>query len=116
MIHPSYFELMELVNKDVKEGEKPVVTSRYSIVLGTAKRARQLVAANKTEYNGHEEKALSIAVDELMQGEYHITRTQAPAEAEAEEEVFDAEETGEAEDFEESFEESSSDEAEGENE
>lgn len=85
MIHPSYFELMELVNKDVKEGEKPVITSRYSIVLGTAKRARQLVAADRTEYKGHEEKPLSIAVDELMNGDYHITRSAGtPEEAEEE--------------------------------
>jgi len=74
MIHPSYFELMDIVNKDVKQGEEKVVTSRYSIVLGTAKRARQLVAADKTEYKGQIEKPLSIAVDELKNGEIHIIR------------------------------------------
>ena len=91
MIHPSYFELMNLVNKDVKEGEKPVVTSRYSIVLGTAKRARQLVAANRTEWEGREEKPLSIAVKELMEGEYHIIRS-TDAVKPADEEDTDAEE------------------------
>lgn len=74
MIHPSYFELMDIVNKDVKPGEEKVVTSRYSIVLGTAKRARQLVAADKMEYNGQVEKPLSIAVDELKNGEIHIIK------------------------------------------
>ena len=76
MIHPSYFELMNIVNKDVKEGEAPIITSRYSIVLGTAKRARQLVAANHTTYRGQEEKPLSIAVDELKNGEIHIIRNE----------------------------------------
>ena len=87
MIHPSYFELMEMVNKDVPEGEKPIITSRYSIVLGTAKRARQLVAADHTMYNGKAEKPLSIAVDELKNGEIHIIRPEAEEIIPEEEEV-----------------------------
>ena len=44
MIHPSYVELMKVVNYGVEIGEEPVVNSRYSIVLATAKRARQIIA------------------------------------------------------------------------
>ena len=73
MLHPSYLELMEAVNKDVPEGEDPIVQSRYSIVLGTAKRARQLVAADRTMVNGEQKKALSIAVEELRTGAIQIT-------------------------------------------
>ena len=43
MIHPSYVELMAVVNDDVVIGEEPVVNSRYSIVSATAKRARQII-------------------------------------------------------------------------
>ena len=43
MIHPSYVDLMNVVNKGVEEGETPVINSRYSIVMATAKRARQIV-------------------------------------------------------------------------
>ena len=43
MIHPSYVELMKVVNHDVSIGEEPVVNSRYSIVIAAAKRARQIV-------------------------------------------------------------------------
>ena len=43
MIHPSYTELMEVINSDVEPGEQPVVQSRYSVVMATAKRARQLI-------------------------------------------------------------------------
>ena len=32
MLHPSYTDLMKVVNKDVEEGETKVVNSRYSIV------------------------------------------------------------------------------------
>ena len=32
MIHPSYVELMKVVNDNVEIGEEPVVNSRYSIV------------------------------------------------------------------------------------
>ena len=40
MLHPSYSDLMNVVNSNVEEGEEPVVNSRYSIVMATAKRAR----------------------------------------------------------------------------
>ena len=32
MLHPSYTDLMKVVNQDVEEGESKVVNSRYSIV------------------------------------------------------------------------------------
>ena len=44
MLHPSYSDLMNVVNSNVEEGEEPVVNSRYSIVMATAKRARQIIA------------------------------------------------------------------------
>ncbi len=35
MIHPSYVELMKVVNQGAEVGEEPVVNSRYSIVIAT---------------------------------------------------------------------------------
>ena len=32
MIHPSYTELMAVINSEVEEGEQPLVQSRYSIL------------------------------------------------------------------------------------
>ena len=73
MLHPSYTDLMKVVNKDVEEGDSKVVNSRYSIVMATAKRARQLIDGDiplvKTK-NG--EKPLSIAIDELNSGKIKI--------------------------------------------
>ena len=43
MLHPSYTELMKIINQD-SEDDTPVINSRYSIVMATAKRARQIVA------------------------------------------------------------------------
>ena len=73
MIHPSYVELMKVVNDGVEIGEEPVVNSRYSIVLATAKRARQIIAGSKplTDHNDCP-KALSIAIDELSSGAIKI--------------------------------------------
>ncbi len=74
MIHPSYVELMRVVNQDTEDlGEVPVVNSRYSIVIASAKRARQLIdgAEPKVETTGNR-KALSIAVDELYNQKVHI--------------------------------------------
>lgn len=45
MLHPSYSELMEVVNSDVEEGEELIVQSRYSIVKATAERAKQIIDA-----------------------------------------------------------------------
>ena len=46
MLHPSYTDLMKVVNREVEPGEAPVVNSRYSIVMATAKRARQIIAGD----------------------------------------------------------------------
>ena len=52
MIHPSYVELMKVVNDGVEIGEEPVVNSRYSIVIAAAKRARQIIAGDEELYEG----------------------------------------------------------------
>ncbi|MGN0317048.1 MAG: DNA-directed RNA polymerase subunit omega [Lachnospira sp.] len=49
MLHPSYTELMAVVNSEVEEGEQPLVQSRYSIVKATAARAREIVDARTVE-------------------------------------------------------------------
>lgn len=72
MLHPSYSDLMEVVNSEVVEGEQPVVQSRYSIVLATAKRARQIVAGEEPLVNGKGKKPLSIAVEELYRSKIKI--------------------------------------------
>lgn len=65
MLHPSYNDLMNVVNSDVEPGEHPVVNSRYSIVLATAKRARQLIDGSEPLVKGKYPKPLSIAIKEL---------------------------------------------------
>ena len=73
MLHPSYSDLMKVVNQDVEEGATKVVNSRYSIVLATAKRARQIIAGDEPMVDAREgEKALSVAIDELNSGELKI--------------------------------------------
>ena len=72
MLHPSYSDLMKVVNKDVEQGEAPVVNSRYSIVMATAKRARQIIAGGEPLGPGKDRKPLSIAIDELNQGKITI--------------------------------------------
>ena len=72
MIHPSYTELMKVVNSEVEPGEVPVVNSRYSIVIATSKRARQIIAGEEPLVPAKGRKPLSIAVDELNQGKIKI--------------------------------------------
>ncbi|MDO5156244.1 MAG: DNA-directed RNA polymerase subunit omega [Eubacteriales bacterium] len=72
MIHPSYTDLMEVVNSEVEMGEQPVVQSRYSIVLATAKRARQIIAGDEALVKDDGKKPLSIAVQELYESKVKI--------------------------------------------
>lgn len=73
MIHPSYVELMRVVNNDVEIGEEPVVNSRYSIVIAASKRARQIIGGDEPLLpNAKGKKPLSIAVDELYTGKVKI--------------------------------------------
>lgn len=77
MLHPSYSDLMDVVNSGAEDSEHPVVNSRYSIVLATAKRARQLVDGaspliDDAFKDGKPKKALSIAVEEVNSGTVKI--------------------------------------------
>lgn len=73
MIHPSYNELMKVVNNNAEYGEEPVVNSRYSIVIASAKRARQIIGgAEPLVPNVAGKKPLSIAVEELYTGNVKI--------------------------------------------
>nr|WP_302689500.1 DNA-directed RNA polymerase subunit omega [uncultured Eubacterium sp.] len=74
MLHPSYSDLMAVANSDVEDGEQPVVQSRYSIVMATSKRARQIIAGDKPLLDKDVEgmKPLSIAVEELAESKIRI--------------------------------------------
>ena len=59
MLHPSYTDLMKVVNKDVEEGD--------------SKRARQLIAGELPLVPAKDgQKPLSIAIEELNEGELKI--------------------------------------------
>ena len=73
MLHPSYTELMEKINSEEYRGEEPAINSRYSIVIATSKRARELIGGARPLVEGVEgEKPLSIAVKELYDGKIKI--------------------------------------------
>ena len=97
MLHPSYSDLIEVANSGVEEGEHPVVNSRYSFVIATAKRARQIIAgAEPLIDNARGKKPLSIAVEELYKrkvkilGEDEVMNEEIVAEADdADEEAIE---------------------------
>ncbi|MEY8320396.1 DNA-directed RNA polymerase subunit omega [Lachnospiraceae bacterium 46-61] len=71
MLRPSYTDLLEVLNKDADADN--VVSSRYTIVIVAAKRARQLVdhaepMTTKTKID----RPVSIAVNELYEGKIKI--------------------------------------------
>lgn len=92
MLHPSYTDLMKVVNSGVEEGETPVVNSRYSIVLATSKRARQIIAGEQPLVPGNGKKPLSLAIQELESGQVKIV-SEEDAEQEVMEQVPGVEET-----------------------
>ena len=73
MLHPSYTDLMNIANSEVEQGEQPVVNSRYSIVIATSKRAREIIDGSMPLVDAKVgEKPLSIAIDEMNQGKMTI--------------------------------------------
>ena len=103
MLHPSYSELIQAINHNAEEDDNTMMlNSRYSLVLATSKRARQLIAgAEPLVPNAADKKPLSVAIDELYKGEVKIVaaecdeETIAPATEEASETVSAPEEDNE---------------------
>ena len=103
MLHPSYSELIQAINNNAEEDDNTMMlNSRYSLVLATSKRARQLIAgAEPLVPNAADKKPLSVAIDELDKGEVKIVaaesdeETTAPATEEASETVSAPEEDNE---------------------
>ena len=65
MLHPSYTELMKVINGDSEE--EKVISSRYSIVLASAKRGDMPLVEEKDGA-----KPLSTAVEELWEEKVKI--------------------------------------------
>lgn len=73
MLHPSYTDLMKVVNSGVETGDEPVMNSRYSIVLATSKRARQIISGDDPMIDSPSNtKPLSIAVEEVYNSKVTI--------------------------------------------
>ena len=71
MLRPSYTDLPEVINKS--NDDSAVTSSRYSIVIAAAKRARQLIDnAEPLVEVTKDNKPVSIAVNELYQGKLKI--------------------------------------------
>ena len=82
MMHPSYNELYEAINKD-KENEEPIGSSRYSICVATAKRARQIIDGAETYSTVSSNLPLSAAIDEIYTGKVQILSAEENYEVEA---------------------------------
>lgn len=70
MLRPSYSELMDIINDGKLADSK--VTSRYTIVLAAAKRARQLIDGADPLTYAPTDRAVSIAVKEMSDGKLTI--------------------------------------------
>lgn len=76
MLHPSYSDLIKKVN-EASEDDTPVVNSRYSIVMATSKRARQIIGGESSCTEAERMKPLSTAVRELNEGSLRIVAAEA---------------------------------------
>ena len=71
MLHPSYSELMQVINGD--DEDKNIIPSRYSLVIASAKRARQLIDGDMSlTEDADEQKPLSTAVEEIRSNKVKI--------------------------------------------
>lgn len=84
MIHPSYSELIQAINTNSEEDDNTIMlNSRYSLVLATSKRARQIIGGSEPLVEGAAgKKPLSTAIDEFYKGKIKII-AKAPEEEKA---------------------------------
>lgn len=70
MLKPSYAELMDVLNQNSNESDE--VTSRYTIVIAAAKRARQLIEGDESLVKNIPGKPVSTAVSEILNNKIKI--------------------------------------------
>lgn len=70
MLRPSYAELMDIMSENSSEA----VTSRYTVVIAAAKRARQLIDGDESMADTDIDlnKPVSIAVEEMREGKISV--------------------------------------------
>lgn len=70
MLHPSYTDLMSTIN-DRKNADEQL-KSRFSIIIATSKRAREIVDGEESLIDNKKPRSLSNAVWELYEGKIDI--------------------------------------------
>ena len=74
MLRPTYNDLIDSMNKNREEGELEV-QSRYSVVIASAKRARQIIDGDAPLVKAEEDrKPLSIAIEEISKNLVNIEK------------------------------------------
>ena len=74
MLRPTYNDLIESMNRNREEGELEV-QSRYSVVIASAKRARQLISGEEPLIKGEEgKKPLSVAIEEISRNLVNVEK------------------------------------------
>ena len=74
MLRPTYNDLIDSMNKNREEGELEV-HSRYSVVIASAKRARQIIDGDTPLVKAEEDrKPLSIAIEEISKNLVNVEK------------------------------------------
>lgn len=74
MLRPTYNDLIESMNRNREEGELEV-QSRYSVVIASAKRARQLIDGEEPLIKGEKgKKPLSMAIEEISRNLVNVEK------------------------------------------
>lgn len=74
MLRPTYNDLIDSMNKNREEGELEV-QSRYSVVIASAKRARQIIDGDAPLIKAEEDrKPLSVAIEEISKNLVNVEK------------------------------------------
>ena len=74
MLRPTYNDLIESMNRNREEGELEV-QSRYSVVIASAKRARQIIDGDAPLVKAEEgRKPLSVAIEEISKNLVNVEK------------------------------------------
>ena len=80
MIKPSYSDLMEKMNK--QKGIDIKISSPYTIVIASSKRARQLIDGDSPLASSSSDKPVSIAINEFYKGKLSLALSEGNLEGE----------------------------------
>lgn len=74
MLHPSYIELIEKINKYAEENGYEKLTSRYNVVAMAYRRAHEIISGDEPLVDYSVDNPLSKAIQEIYANKVNVVK------------------------------------------